>query len=157
MKTEYKPMTADEIFEAAGKGRELFNLAPAEDALYARARLIYDQFRHQELDAESGAERRRMAIVQYEESLRKRDFDLRWADHARELYRACEAAAAAYIKTPGYKTADALWLAVTGCVAKSELLEAERGDFYQGADPEPMQQLREVAAGDVPVLEEVGT
>ena len=38
MKAEYRErMTPDEIFEAAGKGRELLNLEPAEDALFAGA------------------------------------------------------------------------------------------------------------------------
>ena len=157
MKTEYRErMTPDEIFEAAGKGRELFNLEPAEDALFARAKLIYTLFKHEELDAEAGAERRRLAIMQYEQAVRWRDFDLRWADHARELYRAAETAAAAYIHEPGYRTADSLWQAVTGVAAKVQLKEAKRGDFFDGADPEQMQQLRGVPDGDVQVLEEVG-
>lgn len=152
MTWDYMEMTPEEIFEAAGKGREIYNLGPAEDALYARAKLIYTLFRTGELNAESGAERRRVAIQKYKETKQKETFERRWIDYSVEMHKNVEAAAAAYIKEPGYKTADALWNAVTECTAKVKLREAERGDFY-GSE---MQQLPEGPAGDVPVLEEVG-
>lgn len=151
--TEFRmEMTAEEIFEAAGKGKELYNLGPSEDALYARAKLIYTLFKTGELDAEAGAERRRIAIQQYQRTKQRENFEKRWIDHAVNMYKNVEAAAAAYTRAPGYKTGDALWEAVTMCQCKVRLSEAERGDFFG----KPMQQLLEGAAGDVPVLEEVG-
>lgn len=122
----------EEIFEAAGRGRELYNLEPPEDALFSRARLIYYQYATGQLTADEGAERRRQAVMIYKEAVRKREFELRWVDHARKLYKTVEAAAAAYIKKPGYSTAGALWQAVSQCEMKIELKEAMRGDFWDG-------------------------
>lgn len=127
---EYVYRSPDEIFEAAGKGQELLNLAPPEDALYSRARLIYDQFRHGELTAEQGAERRRLSLLQYNKAKEWEKFQLRWVDHAREMYKATEEAADAYIHAPGYRTADAMWQSIHGAQAKIELTMAERGDFF---------------------------
>lgn len=129
--TNMTAMTPEEIFEAAGKGQELHNLMPAEDALYSRARLIYYMFRHGELTSEQGAERRRIAMMQYERAKETERFEQRWVEHAELLYRDVEESAAAYIKEPGYKTADAMWMSITGVQAKIELQERERRDFFE--------------------------
>lgn len=130
-KTEWKAeLTPDEIWEAAGRGEELHNLPPAEDALYARARLVYTLFKYGEMDTESGAEQRRIARAKYEQQKARERFDQRWIQRSVQLHKDVESAASAYIAAPGYKTADTLWEAVTMCQAKMQLDEAERGDFF---------------------------
>lgn len=130
--TEWKTdLTADEIWEAAGRGTELHNLPPVEDALYARARLVYTLYKYGEMDNEGGAEQRRIAMARYEQSKARERFERRWIERSVELHKQVEGAAAAYVHAPGYKTADTLWEAVTMCQAKIQLDEAERGDFFE--------------------------
>lgn len=104
----YEPMTPEDIFQAAYIKRPCYNLKPPEDALYCRAALMYDRFRHEELTPEQGETERALAMALYMRAKEDERAMERTLEASGDLFRRVELAVSAYRAAPGKQTADAL-------------------------------------------------
>lgn len=109
---EYKPVTPEEIFQAAYVRRPIYNLPPPEDALYCRASMLYDRFRHEELTPEEGETERQLAMAIYMRAKNSEQQDRKTLEASGALFRRVEQAAADYRAAPGPETAAAVLEAI---------------------------------------------